>query len=267
MGQSHLQLEDYEKAADHYRDAINIEPTHAGAHYGLATVSSRMSQESEAAEHMQRFTALKAASRRDFQDRKRAFDDFRDMQKNAAITHVNVGRMYREQGLPEKAEPLLKRAAGLDPQNVTCFLELASLYEERKQAARSLQMRKRVRDLQPKSASAYLMIGVLSAHLGRMDDAEEAFRAMVTLAPTKPEGYRELARLYLKLGTDLAQARSLSEKAVSLEASAANYFVLGWACDATGDNASALPALRQAVALDPGNQQYVRRLQSVQRKR
>ena len=267
MGQALLQLEDYEKAADHYREAIKIEPTYASAHYGLATVCGRMSQKTEAAQHMDRFRALAAESRRDFQNRKRAFDDFRDMQKNAAITHINVGRMYRNQGQPEKAERLFKQAAGLDPQNVTCFLELASLYEERKQAARSLQMRRRVRDLQPSSASSYLMIGILSAHLGHMDDAEEAFRAMVTLAPAKPEGYRELARLYLKLGKDLAQARRLSEKAVSLEASAANYFVLGWACDATGDSAMALPALRQAVALDPDNEQYVRRLHSVQGKR
>ncbi|MCH7920477.1 MAG: tetratricopeptide repeat protein [Planctomycetes bacterium] len=267
MGQALLQLEDYEKAVDHYREAIKIEPTYASAHYGLATVCGRMSQKTEAAQHMDRFRALAAESRRDFQNRKRAFDDFRDMQKNAAITHINVGRMYRNQGQPEKAERLFKQAAGLDPQNVTCFLELASLYEERKQAARSLQMRRRVRDLQPSSASSYLMIGILSAHLGHMDDAEEAFRAMVTLAPAKPEGYRELARLYLKLGKDLAQARRLSEKAVSLEASAANYFVLGWACDATGDSAMALPALRQAVALDPDNEQYVRRLHSVQGKR
>ena len=90
---------------------------------------------------------------------------------------------------------------------------------------------------------------------------------MVTLAPTKPEGYRELARLHLKGGKNLVEARRLSQKAVALEASAANYFVLGWACDATGDSASALPALKQAVALDPGNQTYVRLLHSVQLKR
>ncbi len=267
MGQALLQLEDYEKAADHYREAIKFEPTYASGHYGLATVYSRMSQESEAAKLMERFRQLKAESRRDLQDSKRAFDDFRDVQKNAAITHINVGRMYRDQGQPEKAELLLKQAAGLDPQNVICFTELASLYQDRKQAARALQMHKRVRDLQPGSAIPHLMIGILSVHLGRLDDAEEAFLAMVTLAPTKPEGYRELARLNLKRGKDLAQARRLSEKAVSLEASAANYFVLGWACDATGDSAMALPALKEAVALDPGNQTYVRLLHSVQLKR
>ena len=267
MGQALLQLEDYEKAADHYREAIKFEPNYASAHYGLATVCSRRSQEKEAAKHMERFRTLKAESRRDFQDRKVAYDDFAEIQKSAAITYINVGRMYRDQGNPKKAESLLKRAAGLDPQNVFCFLELASLYQKKGQKVEALQMHKRVRDLQPSSAISYLMIGMLSVHLGHWDDAEEAFGAMVTLAPTKPEGYRELARLYLKRGKDLAQARRLSEKAVSLEASAANYFVLGWACDATGDSASALPALKEAVALDPGNQTYVRLLHSVQLKR
>ena len=267
MGQALLQLEDYDKARDHYREAIKIDQSYASAHYGLATACSRMGQRAAATEHMKRFRTLKAESRRDLQDRKGTFEDFREMQKNAAITHINVGRMYRDQGRPERAEPLLMQAAGLDPQNVICFLELASLYQARKQAAWALQMHKRVRDLQPSSAISHLMIGILSAHLGHLDDAEEAFRAMVTLAPTKPEGHRELARLYLKQGKELAAARRLSEKAVALEASAANYFVLGWACDATGDNAKALPALREAVALDPGNQAYLRLLRSVQLKR
>ena len=138
MGQALLQLEDYEKAADHYREAIKIEPTYASAHYGLATVCSRMSQEKEAAKYRERFRQLKAESRRDLQDSKRAFDDFRDVQKNAAITHINVGRMYRDQGNPEKAESLLKRAAGPDHQNVFCFLELASVYQKMGQKIEAL---------------------------------------------------------------------------------------------------------------------------------
>ncbi len=267
MGQALLQLEDYENAADHYREAIKIEPTYASAHYGLATVCSRTNQRSAAAEHMKRFRTLKAESRRDLKERKVTSDDFRDMQKNAAMTYISVGRMYRDQGQPEKAEPLLKQAAGLDPQNVICFAELASLYQARRQAAQALQMHKRVRKLLPDSAMPHLMIGMLCAHLGQLDDAEAAFRAMVKLAPAKAAGYRELARVYLKRGKDLAQARRLAEKALALEASAANYFILGWAYDATGNSAMALPALRQAVALDPGNQAYVRRLRSVQLKR
>ena len=100
------------------------------------------------------------------------------------------------------------------------------------------------------------MIGILSAYLERYDDSEEAFRKLITLAPHKSDGYRELARLYLKTGQNLPEAQSLAERAVALEAIATNYFVLGWACYTNGDNAKALPAIKRAIQLDPNNQQY-----------
>ena len=107
MGQALLQLEDYEKAADHYREAIKIEPTYASGHYGLATVCSRMSREKEAAEHMKRFRQLKAESRRDLQDSKRAFDDFRDVQKNAARSDRNVSGVHSKGNSREKGTRLV----------------------------------------------------------------------------------------------------------------------------------------------------------------
>jgi cytochrome c-type biogenesis protein CcmH/NrfG len=41
-----------------------------------------------------------------------------------------------------------------------------------------------------------------------------------------------------------------------LEATADNYFVLGWACDMNGDTASALAAIDQAIQLEPDNPKY-----------
>ena len=67
------------------------------------------------------------------------------------------------------------------------------------------------------------------------------------------DGYRELARLYLQTRKNTAQARQLAEKALALEASAANYFMLAWACTVGGDNTAALPAVRRALELEPEN--------------
>jgi tetratricopeptide (TPR) repeat protein len=117
-------------------------------------------------------------------------------------------------------------------------------------------MYKKISEIQPESPVSYLVIGILSAHLKRFDDSEEAFRKLIKLAPQKSDGYRELARLYLKKGQKLPQARQLAEKAVALEATATNYFVFSWACYANGDIANALPAIQRAIKLDPGNQQY-----------
>jgi len=256
LGQAHLQQKEYQKAQEYYETAIKIYPRYTNAYYGLASVCAKLGDRDKAKEYSESFKKLKAEERKSLKGRKIEYDDFVETQKSAAMTYINVGRMYRENGKLAEAEELLKQAAGLDPENIVCFLELATLYQVSKQPSKALQMYKKVRDIQPESAVSYLVIGILSAHLNRYDDSEEAFRKLITLAPQKSDGYRELARLYLKTRQNLSQARQLAEKAVALEATATNYFVLSWACYTNGDFVSALPTIKQAIQLDPDNQQY-----------
>jgi tetratricopeptide (TPR) repeat protein len=256
LGQAHLQQKEYQKAQEYYEAAIKINPRYSNAYYGLASACAKLGDRDKAKEYSESFKKLKAEERKHLKGRKIEYDDFVETQKSAAITYINVGRMYRENGKLAKAEELLKQAAGLDPGNVVCFLELATLYQISKQPAKALQMYKKISEIQPEYPVSYLVIGILSAYLNRYDDSEEAFRKLITLAPRKSDGYRELARLYLKTGQNLPEAQSLAEKAVTLEPVAANYFVLGWACYTNGDNAKALPAIKRAIQLDPDNKQY-----------
>jgi tetratricopeptide (TPR) repeat protein len=269
LGQTYLLQKEYQKAKEHYEAAIKIKPDYTNAYYGLACVCANcanLGDSDKAKEYSANFRKLKAEGRKGLKGRKIEYDDFVETQKSAAITYINVGRMYRDNGKLNEAEQLLKRAAGLDAENVVCFLELASLYQANGQTAKALQMHKKISEIQPESSISYLFIGILSAHLKKFDDAEQAFSKMITLAPQGSDGYRELARLYLKTGQKLPQARQLAEKAVSLSAIAANYFVLGWACYANGDTASALPAVRRALELEPDNVQYLRLYQQIQQR-
>jgi len=122
----------------------------------------------------------------------------------------------------------------------------------------------RIVTLQPNARICHFMIGILSAHLQRFEDSEKAFGRVIALAPKNSDGYRELARLYLKTGRKLPQARQLAKQALGLEASAANYFILGWACYATGDMTSAAPLVEKAMALDPDNANYPRLYELIQ---
>jgi tetratricopeptide (TPR) repeat protein len=256
LGQAHLQQKEYQKAQEYYEAAIKINPRYSNAYYGLVSACAKLGDRDKANEYSESFKKLKAKERKHLKGRKIEYDDFVETQKSAAMTYINVGRMYRENGKLAKAEELLKQAAGLDPGNVVCFLELATIYQISKQPAKALQMYKKISEIQPEYPLSYLVIGILSAHLNRYDDSEEAFRKLIKLAPQKSDGYRELARLYLKTGRNLPEAQSLAERAVALEAIATNYFVLGWACYTNGDNAKALPAIKRAIQLDPDNLQY-----------
>jgi len=264
LGQAYFQQGEYEAAKKYYEAAVKIKPDYANAYYGLTTVCTKLGDRDQAKAYSATFKALKAEARKGLKGRKVEYDDFGETQKEAAITYINIGRAYRENGELPKAEELLKHAAGLDPNNIVSYMELGSLYQAVGQPAKAIEMYRRISEIQPKAAISYLVIGMLSGQLKRYDDSEEAFRKVIALTPGQSDGYRELARLYLKTRKDLPQARQLAGKALSLKGSAENYFVFAWACDENGDRADALAAVKRAMALDPENEQYRRLYQVIQ---
>ena len=56
----------------------------------------------------------------------------------------------------------------------------------------------------------------------------------------------------------IAEARTLAQKAVELEPAATYYSMLALACQRAGDGAGALAAIDEAVARDPGDPEYHR---------
>ncbi len=266
LGQAFLQQQEYQKAGENYVKAIKIKPNYAKAYYGLARIQTRLGNHAQARAYSERFKQLKAEERIGLKSRKMRYNDFVMAQKRAAITHLEMGRMYRDQGKIPEAEKRLKHAVGLDPNNIICLFELAALYNTHGAPVKALQLFKKMTQTQPDYPMSYFMMGILYNHLGQFDEAEAAFNTLIRLTPQASDGYRELARLYLKNGRKIAQARQLAEKALALQASAANYFMLGWACDENGDTANALPAIKRAVELEPTNQQYQRLYKVIQQR-
>ena len=266
LGQAHGQVQDYTSARQSYEAALQIDPGQANAVYGLATVCARLGDADKAREYSETFKRLKAEERARLRDNKTQYDDYAAVQKTVAMTWMNSAKLYRSKGALPQAETLLKQAIGLDPNNVMGYLELGALYQAAREPDKALELFKKMRDLQPNAALSYLMIGMLSAQTKLWDDAEDAFETYIRLAPNTSQGYRQLARLYLINQKQLVLAKQLAGKALALEASAANYFVWGWACDSAGDTVNALPAVERALALDPRNQEYRRLLQAIQRR-
>lgn len=85
--------------------------------------------------------------------------------------------------------------------------------------------------------------------------------------PEKSDGYRELAKLYLKSDIKLQEAKNLAEKAVKQGPTAVNYMALSQACDKNGDTAGAISAAKQAVELEPSNPIYQRIYQVLQKRK
>lgn len=256
LGQLYLRQKEYEKAGNNYEKAIEIEPNHTNAYYGLFTLSIRLKQQDKAKTYMAIFKKLKAEDMKVLKDRNKAVVDLMDMQKGAAETYLLAGQMYQAGGNFQKAEELYKKAATLSPANIQCIGKLASLYIAGNRIDDAISLYGRISEIDPNDPICHLNIGMLSMRIKQLGNAEKAFRKAIEVAPKSSGGYRELAQLYLRAGTAYPQAGALAEKAVVLEPTALNYFVLSWARDMNGDSENALEAIEKAIQLEPTNMKY-----------
>lgn len=256
LGQLYLRQKDYEKSRSNYEKAIEIDPDYTNAYYGLFTLSTRLKQRDKAKKYMATFKKLKTEDMKVLKDRNKAVDDLIAMQKGAAETYLIAGQMYQAGKNLQKAEELLKRATTLDPNNILCLERLASLYLTSNRITGAISLYRKISEVNPKDPLCQLNIGILSVRLKQMDKAEKAFRKVIEISPGLSGGYRELAQLYLKTGKGFPEARALAEKAVAIEPTALNYFVLCWACDMNGDSENALKAILQAIQMEPANLKY-----------
>ncbi|UCG57988.1 MAG: tetratricopeptide repeat protein [Phycisphaerales bacterium] len=270
LGQEYLQRKEYDKAERNYEMAISLQPDLTNAYYGLFTVCSRLKQRARALEYLATFKKLEAEDvtkeKKLLEGRSDAVDDLAATRRNVAETYLYAERIYQALGQAQRTEELLKRAATLAPNNTACLMKLASFYRVNNRLPEALQMYKRLCEIEPENGVYHTNIGVLSAKLNRFAGAEEAFGKVITLTPESSTGYRSLAQLYLDTNRELPKARELAERAVVLEPSAVNYFVLGWACDKNGDRASAISAVKRAVQLDPGNPKYKQVYEHIQKR-
>jgi tetratricopeptide (TPR) repeat protein len=258
LGQAYLQLDDCVKARANYEMAAQLQPDESRAYYGLATACEKLGESEKAKAHQEKFRQLKARESSDYYRDMKTYDDLGRLRERVVVAHAGAGQIYRRAGGLSKAEEHWRRASSLAPRNSAILRELASLFEDASREQDALEIRERLRAVEPGDANNLLNIGVGNARLHRFDAAVAAYRKVIEVAPGQSGGYRALSDLYLKTNQKLEEARTLAESAVRLEPSAANFRLLCEACDKNGDRQGALSAMERAVALEPKNEQYRR---------
>jgi tetratricopeptide (TPR) repeat protein len=257
LAEAYLQQRDYDKAKKHYEETIKLQPNHSHAYHGLITVCARLKQVDKAQEYRATFKKLRSKQIYAYMGRQwNSIADLESLRKGVVRTYLDAELLYQNSGNLAKAEELLNRASGLDPNDTRCLERLGALYFKTNRAAKALESFEKIARIDPNNPISYLNIGQIATRLKMFEKAGQAFQKTVALAPNDPVGYRELARFYLRSNTNLVQAYNLAQKAITLEQNAETYFLLGWAADVNGDRAGALQAMEQAIQLEPNNQQY-----------
>jgi Tfp pilus assembly protein PilF len=179
--------------------------------------------------------------------------------------YLGVSEVYIGSGNYKKATNVLMEALRVDPNQVACLKKLTTVYQRIGRPEAALETSQRVTVLEPKDPMGFLVMGTLALQLNRFDQAESALRRAVELAPRASVGYRELAKLHLKANLSTAQARVYAQKAVALQQTAENYYILSVACARGGDKNTALVAIRQAMKRAPDNTLYRKMYDQIRR--
>jgi tetratricopeptide (TPR) repeat protein len=117
-----------------------------------------------------------------------------------ADAYVDLGRIARLVQDPGGAERAYRRAVALGVSEETAYLELASLYAERGEAARAAEVQRQLVQRFPGSADAHYVLAEGMLGRGDLARAESELRAALAIDPDHVEACRELGRLLLADG-------------------------------------------------------------------
>jgi len=186
LGQAYQQLQQYERAKQSYMTALQINPNYTEACYGIVSASARLGQKDEAAKYRKKFKEMKARDWQTVPDARDYVLRHRFLVKSrgrASKTHTNAGIVYYERGQRQTAEKHWLRAAELNPGNMECREELATLYEQNGRNEEALQMCEQLRQLAPENPLYHMYAGKLLTRMNRIEDALLAVKQAIELEP------------------------------------------------------------------------------------
>jgi TolB-like protein/Tfp pilus assembly protein PilF len=235
--------EGFEKAAEHFQQAIELDPTYAPAHSGLADVyavqpSWGFAVPSEAFPRA-RAAALKALH----------------LDENTAEPYATLGYIKRYYDRDwSGAEEYLRRALELNPNYATghhWYGILVSSLGRHEEAIAELELAERLDPLSPIISFA---LGRALYHSRRYDQAVGQFQKNVEMHPEFRSTFLFLGMAYAQMGMD-QEALAASEKGSGVPESNPYYGSIGWVYARTGRKAEAQHLLRRLEG--QSSQQYI----------
>lgn len=234
--------EDFEAAAGHFRRALELQPEHKVALYGLATAYKKMGQDDEALLGFQRLQSLAP----------------HDSKAVIAMTGIyfRQGRLDQALALLEEAtsQPDLARIpTRLHSQHGELLLRMGRLEEAANQLRLAIAKN-------PRSPTPFFHLAKIAEGEGKRDDAIELYEAALARRPNLYPALVELARLYGQRRDpergDLEKQRQLYESALERDPDfIRGYFGLArWLLDnSDGDLPRAEELVREGLRRDTRN--------------
>jgi Tfp pilus assembly protein PilF len=174
-----------------------------------------------------------------------------------AMTHINLGELFRQQGEPGKAEPEFLRALELEPGNAKALNNLgALLHEQRRFADARVRFEKAV-GVDPSYWTAHHNLAMACAALGDRDCAVSHMEAAMNLHTHDPRVFLDLMNIlsYAGRAEQALKWRTLLERRFSDRPPL--WLAWGKLAGAAGKPEAAREACAHVISLEPGNREAI----------
>jgi len=126
---------------------------------------------------------------------------------NSQRAHCNLGNVYMESGLIEKAQMEYQTALELNPKNANVHFNLGLAYETVGKATEAIREYITVIQLDPNSFNAHYALGTLYQGLGLTDKTIDEFQKIIMLYPNNMNVCKKLVFLYLDDKKDMGMSQ------------------------------------------------------------
>jgi len=192
-------------AEQFFRESVQLDPSFALAHVGLADALSMQVIYSG------------APRERGLENAEKALEEALRLDPGLAEAWATAGLLARYRGQCDRAEAMYRRAIELNPNYATARHWYSTLLRDLGRADEALVQIERALELDPLSGLINLGRGQRLEALGRFDEAESAYRRAARIDPSAPIPWVDLAGLKAYAFDRFTEAIPLAVKATELD--------------------------------------------------
>lgn len=209
-GQKLFERGEFEKARIEFRNALNVRPAYADAHYYLGLSYLKLQQWARANQELSRVIELRPdnyAARIELARLLVASGNVADAQQQAnwllenrfndAKSHLVAANLLSVQAHFSQAEQEMEKGIALDPSDGELYLNLALIQLKSNQPEPAETSFKKAIEVSPSAIAPRVMLADFYQVRGRFDEGEQQLRSAMQIDPDDPEPTAALARLLL----------------------------------------------------------------------
>ena len=264
----YLQLDRAAEAVEECREALKIDPEYNAAVFTLAQAYKKLKRHDEAIAGFNRALQLDPRDPKPHVNLGEIYLETKDLDKavasfeqaisidpqHSSLAHNNLGAAFLEKKMLERAEQELLKALEMRPRIPDAHYNLGLLYEEKGDIGRAIAEFKKEIEIHSAAHPAHFNLALLYGKTGRLREEVQELKKAIDADKGFARAYLFLAKAFLDLNENLAEAIELAKKGLELDPEAESaplgHYVLADIYDRLGRQAEYSAELERGRALE-----------------